>query len=129
MSRPWLPVVVALTLLTSAAAVARVKLNTARYNPPAETGIIYTIIDFPRVQGRNQGVLVEVDWGTTQRRFMASPYGRCQLTSPSGFVFKLRHRRSGSVPLRISTTGTIIRGPYQGEIPMEVLHPCYRLKL
>jgi hypothetical protein len=129
MSKSWLPVVVALTVLGSAAAVAGVKLNSANYNPPAQTGTIYTVIDFPRVQGRNQGVLVEVDWGTTQRRFMVSPYGRCQLTSPSGFVLKLRHRRPGSEPLRLSTTGTIIRGPYQGEIPMEVLHDCYRLKL
>ena len=60
--------------------------------------------------------------------FQSSLY-RSSLTSPSGFVFKLRHRRSGSVPLRISTTGQIIRGPFQGDIPLEVLHPCYRLKL
>jgi len=27
----------------------------------------------------------------------------------------------------IVTTGTIVRGPYQGDLPLELLHPCYKL--
>jgi hypothetical protein len=29
-------------------------------------------------------------------------------------------------PFEITTNGTIVRGPYQGEIPAEISHACYK---
>jgi hypothetical protein len=72
---------------------------------------------------------VNVDWGLASRRVVvAAPYrGACSSTTPSGFVLKLRHPRPDTTPLTITTTGTIVRGPYQGDIPLEVLNACYKL--
>lgn len=129
MRRSFLPVAFVLTVLTAASAVAAVKLNSVTYMPPAETGVIYTVINFNRALGKTVGVTVNIDWGSIHRRFTVAPYGRCQNVYPAGFVLKLRHRRPDSEPLKLSTSGTIVRGPYQGDIPLEVLNNCYRLTL
>jgi len=70
---------------------------------------------------------VTLDWGAVHRTLIATPYGRCQNVTPAGFVLKLRHRSSSRAPLRITTKGEVIREPYQGELPLEVLHACYRI--
>jgi hypothetical protein len=101
---------------------------SAYFTPPPEPGVIFTVINFARSGGTAQGTMVNVDWGLASRRLTVAPYqGICARTTPSGFVLKMRHPRPDSVPLTITTTGTIVRGPYQGEIPLEVLSPCYRL--
>ena len=128
MRKPHLSTAIALILLAGAAGVAWAA--TATYTPPAETGLIYTVINFSRSAGRAQHTYVTVDWGSTHRRQIVSfPYSNstCATSTPSGFVFRLRHNQPDSTPLTITTTGTIVRGPYQGEPPLELLHPCYRL--
>ena len=126
-----LPVLALLLILTAATAfAARQSVATsASFTPPAEPGVIYTVINFPRASGLAQSAVVNVDWGLASRRIVvAAPYrGACSTTTPSGFVLKLRHPRPDTVPLTITTTGTIVRGPYQGDVPLEVLNSCYKL--
>ncbi|HET9212804.1 MAG TPA: hypothetical protein VFR03_20525 [Thermoanaerobaculia bacterium] len=126
-----LPALALLLILvaTTAFAARRSIATSASFTPPPERGVIYTVIDFPRASGRAQAAMVKVDWGLASRRLVvAAPYrGVCSETTPSGFVLKLRHTRPDSVPLTITTTGTIVRGPYQGDVPLELVSPCYRL--
>ena len=120
-----------LLILTAATAfAARQRVATsASFTPPAEPGVIFTVINFPRASGLAQSAVVNVDWGLASRRVVvAAPYrGACSSTTPSGFVLKLRHPRPDTTPLTITTTGTIVRGPYQGDVPLEVLNACYKL--
>ncbi|HEV7786604.1 MAG TPA: hypothetical protein VGQ28_14760 [Thermoanaerobaculia bacterium] len=123
--------VLILILLASATAVARTaKASVATYVPPAEPGLIYTIINFNRAGGRTQNTPVTVSWGDFHNSFVVSaPYAAnpCSTSTPSGFVFRLRNNQGDSTPLTITTSGTIVRGPFQGDVPMELLHACYRL--
>ena len=108
---------------------ARAKFSTARFIPPAEPGQIFTVINFDRAAGRNQPTGINVDWGRASRRITAvPPYRVCAETQAAGVVLKMRHPLPDQVPLTITTTGTIVRGPYQGEPPLELLSACYRLK-
>jgi hypothetical protein len=121
----------ALTVLLSVAAWgARDGVSKATFVPPAETGTIYMVIDYARANGKAQPTHITVDWGNARRtRIAKPPYHVCSDTTPAGVVLKIRHNRPDSVPLVLNTTGTIVRGPYQGEPPAEVLHACYRLIL
>jgi len=120
-----------LLILAAATAFAgrRSIASSAYFTPPPEPGVIFTVINFARSGGTAQGTVVNVDWGLASRRVVvAAPYrGACSTTTPSGFVLKLRHPRPDTVPLTITTTGTIVRGPYQGDVPLELLNPCYKL--
>lgn len=126
-----LPVLALLLILTAATAFAarRSVAAAASFTPPAQAGVIYTVINFPRASGLAQSAVVNVDWGLASRRVVVgAPYrGVCSTTTPSGFVLKLRHPRPDTAPLTITTTGTIVRGPYQGDVPMELLNACYKL--
>jgi hypothetical protein len=134
MRKPSLPAVVVLTLLASASAAAWAaanKASVAHYTPPAQPGLIYTVINYNRVAGRAQHTLVSVSWGQYQDALVvAPPYAAnlCATSSPAGIVFRIRNHGS-SAPLTLTTNGTIVRGPYQGEIPMELLQACYSLVL
>jgi len=103
---------------------------TATYTPPPETGHIWTVINYRMQGGKNQPTSVNVTWDRPRRTILvpgpsyASP---CQRSTPAGFVLRLRHSSSDSVPLTITTNGTIVRGPYQGEAPPETIHACYKL--
>ena len=133
MRKSQLSAFAALILLISAAAAwatRPAKASTATFVPPAEPGLIYTIIDFNRAGGRAQNTPVTVSWGGFHNSFVvAAPYAAnpCSTSTPSGFVFRLRNNQGDSTPLTITTTGTIVRGPFQGDVPMELLHACYRL--
>jgi hypothetical protein len=131
MRKPHLSTVIILTLLACAANISGIAwAATAIYTPPAEPGLIYTVINYSRSAGRAQHTYVTVDWGTVHRRqIVPFPYSNssCATSTPSGFVFRLRHNQPDSTPLKITTTGTIVRGPYQGDVPLELLHPCYKL--
>ena len=97
---------------------------------PSEPGNIFTVINYKRVRGRAQPTSVTIDTGAARRsRTVSPPYQRCVEMTPSGFVLKMRNPRPSSDPLTISTTGSIVRGPYSGDLPLEVLHPCYKLVL
>jgi hypothetical protein len=125
------PALALLLILTAATAFAarRSIATAASFTPPPEAGVIYTVIDFPRASGKAQSAIVTVSWGLASRRVVvAAPYrGICSETTPSGFVLKLRHPRPDTVTLSIITNGTIVRGPYQGDVPLELLNPCYKL--
>jgi hypothetical protein len=117
-------IVLALLVFTVFAAAA--EAVTVTYTPrPGAAGSVFVVVDFPREGGLARPARVSIDTGTV-RNFSAVPYGRCDEISPSGFVIRLK--RWGPGPIRITTTGTIIRGPYQGEPPLELLHTCYRVQ-
>jgi hypothetical protein len=127
MPRFQIPAVVVLAALTAGTAAVWA-VTTATYTPN-QPGTIYTVIDFDRAQGRAQPTYVTLDWGQVHRKILAAPYGRsCRTAVPSGFVLKLRPTTGGGGTLKISTTGKIIRGPYSGEPPLELLDACYKLK-
>src|SRR5262245_24263475 len=104
--------------------------SAARYTTPAETGTVYTVIDYRREAGRAQVTYTTLSWrGTEPRLLVRPPYRRCSEVTPAGFVLKLRHSQPGPAPLALSTDGTIVRGPYQGSPPLELLNDCYKLVL
>lgn len=122
------PVISAMILAFLFLAVfAAAEAVTVTYNPqPSAAGPVFAVVNFPREGGRAQPARVTIETGTTVRKFIAVPYGRCDEISPSGFVLKIK--RFGPGPIRIATEGTILRGPYQGEPPIELLHTCYRVQ-
>ena len=128
MRKTQLHAAIVLALLASTATVAWAA--QARYTPPAETGLIYTVINFDRAGGRAQHTYVNLDFGTLHRRVIVpAPYNQspCSRSTPSGFVLRTRHNQPDSEQLALSTTGAIVRGPYQGEPPVELLSACYKL--
>ena len=117
-----------LTVLTfTVFAAAAAKTVTVAYTPrPSAAGPVFAVVDFPREGGLAQPARVSIDWGTVRRNFIAVPYGRCDQVSPAGFIIKLKQMGQGT--LKITTTGRVIRGPYQGDPPLELLHTCYRVQ-
>lgn len=133
MRKPSLSAVVALIFLTSATAAAWTathRASVARFTPPAQPGQIFTVINYSRAAGIAQPTLVYVSWGQYQNTFVVpAPYAinLCSTSTPSGFVLRLRNNRGITAPLTLTTNGTIVRGPYQGDTPLELLHACYTL--
>jgi hypothetical protein len=130
-----LSTVIVLALIISATTgAARNRSNkdsSARYTPPPETGQIFTVINYSIADGRAQHTPVSISWGSNSRTLIVPPPGygsSCATSSPSGFVLRLRHSTPDSVPLVISTPGKIVRAPYQGDPPLELLHACYKLQ-
>jgi hypothetical protein len=117
----------AVLLLILAPAAARTRANTREFTPPPEAGDIFTVIDFPQAHGAAQGISVEQVMGNRHRDFAAVPRYSCAHSWPAGVVVRFRHFTPDSVPLTLTTTGIIVRGPYQGDPPPEALHACYRL--
>jgi hypothetical protein len=133
MRKPGLSAVLLLTLITSAAAVAfaaTARTTTASTTTPAEPGQVFTVIDYPRAQGRAQTASVNATVGDASRSVIVNGpayQNPCTTSRPAGFVLRLRHNTSDPVPVTVSTNGTIVRGPYQGDPPPELLHSCYKL--
>jgi hypothetical protein len=133
MRKPGLSAVLGLTLVLSVAAVAlaaRPKNSTARTITPAEPGQIFTVIDYPRAQGKAQTASVNAAVGDASRSIIVNGpayQNPCTTSTPAGFVLRLRHNTADPTPVTISTNGTIVRGPYQGDPPPELLHNCYKL--
>jgi hypothetical protein len=133
MRKSHLSAAIVLLLLASVTAVAwaaTARPSTASYTPPPEVGMIYTVINYNRAGGVAQHTYVTVDSADGHRTLIVpGPYlnSPCSTSTPSGFVFRLRHNVPDTVPVTITTTGTIVRGPYQGDVPMELLHACYKL--
>jgi hypothetical protein len=125
---PYLSAAILLVVLVSSTALAWAA--TATYTPPAEPGQIFTVIDFPQSRGRAQALVISVESGNATRNItVAAPYrgNVCSTSTPSGIVLRLRHNQPDSTPVTVVTTGKVVRGPYQGEPPLELLHPCYKL--
>jgi hypothetical protein len=102
----------------------------ARFTTPDETGTVFTVINYRRDAGRAQVTTTTFSWRGTERRLsVRPPYRRCTEEAAAGFVLKLRHSQPGPMSLALSTDGTIVRGPYQGSPPLELLNDCYKLVL
>ena len=129
MRKPHLYALLLLIVLpTAILARTRVWKDRATFVPPPEPGKIFVVIQYDRSSGHNQGTFVNVDWGSASRRVaVAPPYRQCADATNAGFVLRMRHPTADSVPMTITTTGAIVRGPYQGEMPLEVLSACYKL--
>lgn len=128
MRKTSLSAVIVLAIMAVAAVAAWAE--TARFTPPSEPGTIFTIIDYVRSEGRIQPTSVAVAWGASRRtKMVIPPYQRCDTTFPAGFVLKMRNPRTNAPQLTLSTNGDIVRGPFQGGMPLEVLHSCYKLVL
>jgi hypothetical protein len=133
MRKTQLSAVLVLIAVVSATAVAwgaRSQASVATFTPPAEPGLIYTVINYSRAAGTAQHTLVSVNWGNFHHNVVVpAPYlsNPCSTSTPSGFVLRIRNNQGLSTPLMLTTTGTIVRGPFQGDVPMELLHACYRL--
>ena len=126
MRRLNLSIALMLTILSVAAVTAW--SATARFTPPAQQGDIFAVVNFPRAGGVNQNTFVSVDWGPFHRREnVIHRYGNCAAATPSGFVLMIRHTKPDSNLFTMTTSGTVVRAPYQGEAPPEVSHTCYKL--
>jgi hypothetical protein len=114
-----------LAILASAALAAWAA--TARFTPPPQSGNIFAVVNYARSSGTNQTTSITVHWGqATRTETVVRPYGNCSTATPAGFVLLVRHFDTASVPFEISTNGTIVSGPYQGEAPPEISHACYK---
>jgi len=128
MRKPQLSAVLILILLAAVATLARTspgKGSAATYVPPAEPGLIYTVINYSRAGGRAQHTMVSVERGNFHNNVVVPPpylSNPCSTSTPSGFVFRVRNNQGDATPLTITTNGTIVRGPFQGDVPMELLH-------
>ena len=134
MRTPWLSAALLLTVLTPAVAThwhpapPPKPVAPTHYVPPAEPGDIFTVIDFTRVHGIAQPIDVTAILGAHRRDLVvATPYLSCRDATPAGIILRVRHFTADPTPLTLQTTGTIVRGPEQGQLPLEALHPCYRL--
>ena len=115
-------IVLALISLIAAAVWA----DTATFTS-SEPGQVFTVINYARAQGRAQPTSVLLTSQDSRRKkTVIPPYRRCDTTFPAGFVLKMRRAPE---TFTISTNGEIVRGPFTGEMPLEVLHPCYKLVL
>lgn len=117
-------------LLALATAALAARHAGIRYTPPAETGQIFTVIDFPRAQGKAQNATINIAFGEDNRSIIAlAPryQNPCITARPAGVVLRLRHSSPDPTPLTLTTNGIVIRGPYQGDPPEELLHACYTL--
>ena len=133
MRKSQLSAVAVLILLASATAVAwaaRPRASVVTFTPPAEPGLIFTVINYSRAAGTAQHTLVSVNWGNFHNNIVVPPpylSNPCSTSTPAGFVLRIRNNQGLSTPLMLTTNGTIVRGPFQGDVPMELLHACYRL--
>lgn len=130
MRKPCLSAALVLGILVSATVGAWAA--TVTFDPPAQAGTIFAVVNYARANGKIAPTTVTLDWGWIHRkRIVVPPYQRCNNVSPAGFVVKIRPRGPERIsePLTLQTTGDIVRGPFQGELPLEVLHPCYKLVL
>ena len=100
---------------------------TVTFTPPPQEGTIFAVINFARANGVNQRTSVSATWGPFSRKdVVGRPYGSCAAATPAGFVLMVRHFKPDSYPFVLTTSGTVVRGPYQGEAPPEISHACYK---
>lgn len=91
------------------------------YTPPAQTGYIYTVINYKRTALKTETTSISVRWGGYNKSDSVRPPqilpGRA--LSAKGFILRLRHTKNDAVPLTVETNGRIIHGPYQGDPPSQ----------
>ena len=128
MRSPRIPLLSAVVLLAALApGSASPRLSTVEYKPPSQPGDIYTVIDFARSGGSAEATTIAEAMGSRQREMTVVPHDYCARTTPTGVVVRFRHYAADSERLTVSTSGRIVRGPYQGGVPVEATHHCYQL--
>ena len=98
--------------------------DSRSYTPPPERGEIYVVVRY-KLGGMGgmyaQSTSLSVSWGAFRKNGTIRPPqvlpGRA--IGAKGFVLKLRHTKTDSVGLDVSTDGRITQGPYQGSAPGE----------
>jgi hypothetical protein len=129
MKAPSIPakLILSILVLSAMAAWGATRVQNASFTPPPQTGDIFAVVNADRSPGARTTAL-SVRWGSAQRSATrGNQYGSC--SGPiSGWVILVRHSRPGSQLFTLSTTGTIVRPPYQGAPPPEVGHACYKVE-
>lgn len=116
---------VAIVLAVISLEAAAIRADTAAFTP-SQPGQVFTVINYRRAQGRAQPTVVTVEKSTSRKsKTVVPPYRVCDTRIPAGFVLKMRNPGS----FTLSTDGDVVRGPFTGELPLEVLHRCYKLVL
>lgn len=125
MRKPALPVTITLSILILGALAAWAA--TASFTPSPNGGPIFAVINADRSAGAAV-TSISVSWGSFRKTVVrGNPYGSCA-GSIAGFVLMVRPTTQSSDLFTLSTTGTIVRLPYQGLAPPEVGHACYKLE-
>jgi len=124
-SRPA-KLILAFLILSTGAAVAAWRVS-ASFTPPAQSGSIFAVINADRSAGATT-TSISVDWRSARKSVIrGNGYGRCA-GSANGWVLLVPNTGGRSGLFTLSTTGTIVRQPYQGMAPPEISHPCYKLE-
>lgn len=129
MKTPLLPAKLILPILVLSAITAwgAARVQSANFMPPPQTGDIFAVINADRSPGATT-TSISARMGSVQKSAnRGNQYGNCS-GALSGWVVLVRHTRPGSLPFALSTTGTIVRRPYQGAPPPEVGHACYKVE-
>lgn len=81
--------------------------DTRTYTPPAKQGVIFIVITAKGYSSRNvsHSTRVSVKWGGYSRS--KSFPSMTRMTPMRGIVIRLRHDNKDSVPLTVTTDGTI----------------------
>jgi hypothetical protein len=125
MKKNNLSVILTLTLLALAAVAAWGA--TASFTPSPQGGTIFAVINADRSAGATT-TSISVSWGSSRRTVIrGNPYGSCA-GQVAGFVLMVPNSKPDARLFTLSTTGTIVRSPYQGVAPPEVGHSCYKLE-
>ena len=125
MRKSFFPALIVLSLIVLGAVAAWAA--TAGFTPPPVEGTIFSVINADRSAGALT-TTIRVDWGPFHRSVKrGNPYGSCA-GRIAGFVLMVRHTKPDSNLFTVTTTGSIVRPPYQGEPPPEVSHACYKLE-
>lgn len=124
MRKSRLSVLMALTAFVLGAAA--VWAATASFTPPPQPGTIFAVINADRSPGAKT-TTISVGWGSFHRTVIrGNGYGNCA-GRVAGWVLMVRNGGS-TQPFTLSTSGTITRAPYQGFVPPEISHSCYKLE-
>lgn len=116
--------VLGLAVLVLFASVLSALADSQTYTPPPQRGEIYVVVRY-RLGGMGgmyaQPTSLSVSWGAFRKSGTIRPpqVGPGRAMGAKGFVLKLRHTKTDSVELNVSTDGRIIQGPYQGGSPSE----------
>jgi hypothetical protein len=74
-----------------------------QYNPPAEPGVVYAVIDKKRLSsGASPPLYVAYQWGSVKKE------DTINVDRVNGVVLRLLHSNPGSYPLIIKTDGEIV---------------------
>jgi hypothetical protein len=125
-SRRWAHVT-GLLPLALASLGAAAPLQERWFTPPPRPGYIYVVVRYAGPAAQPVPTNFAVQWGGWRRSSVIPVAQARGGVVPEGLVVRLRHYKPDSVPMRVETDGTILRGPYQGAPPVDWTRPAFRL--